>query len=124
MDSLMFTSTYERRLVEAQERLDKAKSEVAFFKLQIKQEKRQHRWASSNPEIKALLKQHPTMRCENGAGLTYLSIDVSVLDTFEVPEGWQLFETSRRSDSLGAPVCSIYHKTHFPANLYVTKHVR
>ncbi len=79
MDPLMFTSTYERRLVEAKERLDKAKSEVAFFKLQIKQEKKQHLWASSNPEIKALLKQHPTMRCENGAGLTYLSIDVPVL---------------------------------------------
>ncbi len=38
----MFTSTYERRLIEAQERLDKAKSEVAFFKLQIKQAASNH----------------------------------------------------------------------------------
>lgn len=121
---MLITSGYERRLASALEVLEKTKSEIDFLKLQIKEEKKQTRWAKGSPIIKDMVKRYPGLRIDNGAGLTYLGLDVQCTETFNAPFGWECFETRRIDDSLGSPVLSIYKLRNCPAHLYVTKHIR
>lgn len=123
-DSKIFTSDYERRLIVAQELLERTKNEITFLKLQIKQEKQQERWAKSSPIIRDMKARYPGICIENGAGLTYLSMDVGVCESFEPPFGWECSHRDPQNSSLGSPIVETYHLRHCPANLYVTKHVR
>lgn len=122
----MFT-TYESRLQEALEKQEKIKAEIDFLRLQIKQERQQTRWCNSSPFMKQFRKQWPDARIDNGAGLTYISLDFGVLDPNyeEHLPGWELFDTTRIDpNSLGSPILRKYKFPGIPAHLYVTKAVR
>jgi len=115
---------YEVRLERAQKQLTEVKDQIEFLKLQIKQERKQARWAKGSPIIRDMKKRWPHLRVDNGAGTTYLGLDVGVLESFDAPVGWELFDRYPQNSSLGSPIVEIYRLRHCPANLYVTKHVR
>lgn len=117
---------YERRLEEALEKQANLKSEIEFLRLQIKQERKQIRWAKGSPIIKQMKAQWPDLRIDNGAGMTYLGLTFRVTDPNPEPHlpGWVLHETRRDSDRLDAPIVDVYRYHGIPAMLYVTRNVR
>lgn len=117
---------YESRLAVAVEKLAALKHEIAFFKLQIKQEKKQAVWAKGSPIIRQFKAQWPDLTIDNGAGLTYLGLKFGVTDEYEshIPFGWECYETRTTGTGLGDPVLKIYRSRGVPALLYVTKAVR
>jgi hypothetical protein len=116
-------SDYTNRLANAEKKLEELKAEIAFLKLQIKQEKQQAQWAKGSEVLKSLLKVFPDATVENGAGCTYVTARVSVSDKREVPEGWELRESKAESSNIGAPLHKLYRMPHTPVNLYVIKQV-
>ena len=112
---------YTERLANAQVCLRDIKAEIEFLKLQIKQEAKQVRWAKGSPGLKAILRDK-RISAEHGAGMTYLAIHLSVLESYAVPDGWEMVEQTRQRN-IGDPVCTKYRKQGFPALLYVTKEV-
>ena len=121
----MFTSEYETRLAEALEKQERIKHEIKFLRLQIKQERQQERWCKGSPDIKELCKQFPEHRIDNGAGLTYFAVDLSVLDALPaLPDEWVAFDRHViHPSSISSPVCTKYRKNGVPAHLYITKAV-
>ncbi len=117
-------SDYATRLIDAQAKLEDLREHIVFLKLQIKQEKKQAKWAKESPTIKDLRAKYPHLRVDNGAGMTYLGLDVGVLEAFDAPVGWERYDSRPQNSSLGSPIVEIYRLRHCPAQLYVTKHVR
>lgn len=117
---------YERRLQEALTKQANIKEEIAFLRLQIKQEVKQTKWAKGSPDIKELSRLYPDLRIDNGAGTTYMGLTRSVLDVpVQLPAGWELFESHPQDPStIGSPVVNKYRFKGLPALLYVTKAVR
>lgn len=117
-------SDYETRLAQALTKAAALKDEIAYLRLQIKQEVKQAKWAKGSPIIKQFKACWPDVQIDNGAGLTYLSLKFGPLDDYE-PHlvGWELFDSYRVDESLGSPIIKQYRMKGVPAVLYVTKHV-
>lgn len=118
-------TNYEQRLQDALIKQEEVKNEIAYLRLQIKQELKQCRWAKGSPIIKQFQRQWPDLHIDNGPGITYLSLSFSVLDVnYEehLPVGWEKFEErSIDSNALGSPILKTYRMKNVPALLYVTK---
>ncbi len=114
---------YEERLQSALARLADDKAEVEFLKLQIKQEKKQAKWAKESPVLKQFKAQWPELTIDNGAGMTYLGLHFAAHEEYEqhIPFGWECYDTRKVHDGLGSPIVKIYRMRHVPALLYVTK---
>ena len=117
---------YEKRLHEALIQQQELKEAIAFLRLQIKQERKQERWAKTSPIIKQMKARWPSLRIENGAGCSYLGIALSAKDpgiTPHLPE-WELLEQYAAYPSkLGSPIVTKYRMKGVPALLYVTQEV-
>lgn len=118
-------TNYEQRLEAALKKQADIKDEIDFLRLQIKQEKKQEKWASRSPVISQIKAKFPDLRVDNGAGLTYLTMNFSVLDQSELPQGWTLFDANPQDkQNLGSPIVERYKYPDVPAMLYITRQVR
>lgn len=118
-------NSYAQRLEQALKKLVDTKNEIVFLRLQIKQEKKQEKWANGSPVIAQLKELFPELRIENGAGMSYLGLTFEVLDKAVLPAGWSLFDSEPQDrNQIGSPINEKYKYTGIPAMLYVTRKVR
>lgn len=117
-------SDYEVRLQTALIKQAGLKDEIAFLRLQIKQEKKQAKWAASSLTIRELKELFPEAKIDNGAGVTYISVDLSRTDLRQAPGSWE--QRDREvvfPNNIGSPVRCTYRMQGVPANLYITRAV-
>ena len=117
-------NNYKERLRLAIESHDRAKIDIAYYKLQIKQVKVAQAWSKKSAIVKAALKAIPELRIEHGPNLTYLSVTVPCTDQRDMPEGWEGFEwTKDFPDSIGSPTTTKYKYPGQPVIAYITRRV-
>lgn len=119
---------YEIRLEKALEDKSKINDEIDFLRLQIKQEKKQAKWAKGSPVIKELMSQWPDARIDHGAGMTYVNLSFSVLDApYEqrLPTPWEKIEERKVDrESVFSPILRAYRLKDSPVLIYATQTVR
>ena len=120
----MALTDYTTRLATAIVAAAKIKDEIAYLKLQIKQEKAQTKWAKTSPQVKDLQAMFPGAEVQSDSSMTYISVHLPVSATVNLPFGWELREQRAvNAVTLGSPVVSFYKTPRTPINLYITKAV-
>lgn len=115
---------YEERLQNALQRQRDIKEEVAFLRLQIKQEKQQARWAKGSMDVTFIRSIYPHVEVENGAGCTYMSVKLTAADLMLYPLGWEIVDMREVDDTrLNSPMLVKMRRVGVPALLYITKDV-
>lgn len=121
---------YEHEIAVCVERLQKAKDDLAFLRLQAKQTRASAALAKRDPLIKAFIKAMPKDHVEvmPSPGCVYVSVQLSLLQASlyaDVPKrlGLECIGSEKVGDGLAAPTIWKYRGS--PGVLfYITKHVR
>lgn len=113
----------------AESDLEKAKRNLEFLRLQVRDTKAALKRAKSSELIKLFVKKHPTDYVEvtPGAGCVYVSItfdnrlQASLYSDVPAELGLKIHEQRQVTDQLGSPTLTVYRTPHEPGVLfYVT----